>query len=133
MAGNIQYMWDNLSSGIEQIRGGRVRAIALSSAESNPQIPDIPAARETMPELARFEVNTWFGQVYPAGTPGHIVQALDKKMRILAESPNFRARVEQIGSVSLWGTPEQFSSFVNAEFAKWRGVIQREGLQIDVT
>jgi len=133
VAGNIQFMWDNLSSGIEQLRGGRVRAIAVSSAERKPQLPDIPAAPETMPELAQFEVNTWFGKFYPAGTPALIVQALNEEMRILAESRNFRARVEQIGSVSLWGTPEQFSSFVNAEFAKWRGVIQREGLQIDVT
>jgi tripartite-type tricarboxylate transporter receptor subunit TctC len=61
------------------------------------------------------------------------VQALNEEMRILAESPSFRQRVEQIGSVSLWGTPEQFSSFVAGEIAKWRGVIQREGLQMDVS
>jgi len=133
VAGNIQFMWDNLSSGIEQIRGGRVRAIAVSSAERNPQLPDVPTARETMPELAQFEVNTWFGKFYPAGTPAHIVQALNEEMRILAESPSFRQRVEQIGSVSLWGTPEQFSNFVTGEIAKWRGVIQREGLQMDVS
>ena len=133
VAGNIQYMWDNLSSGIEQIRGGRVRAIAVSSAERNPQLPDIPAARETMSELAQFEVNTWFGKFYPAGTPPQIVHSLNAEMRILAESPNFRQRVDQIGSVSLWGTPEQFSNFVAGEIAKWRGVIEREGLQMDVS
>ena len=52
VAGNINYMWDNLTSGIQQIRGGRVRALAVSSADRNPQLPDVPAARETMPELA---------------------------------------------------------------------------------
>jgi tripartite-type tricarboxylate transporter receptor subunit TctC len=133
VAGNIQYMWDNLSSGIEQIRGGRVRAIAVSSAERNPQLPDVPAARETLPELADFEVNTWFGKFYQAGTPNHIVQSLNEQMRILSETDNFKARVAQIGSVSLWGTPEQFANFVNNEIAKWRGVIQREGLQMDVS
>jgi tripartite-type tricarboxylate transporter receptor subunit TctC len=133
VAGNIQYMWDNLSSGIEQIRSGRVRAIAVSSAERNPQLPDVPAARETLPELADFEVNTWFGKFYQAGTPNHIVQSLNEQMRILSETDTFKARVAQIGSVSLWGTPEQFATFVNNEIAKWRGVIQREGLQMDVS
>jgi len=133
VAGNIQYMWDNLSSGIEQIRGGRVRAIAVSSAERNPQLPNIPAARETLPELADFEVNTWFGKFYQAGTPAPIVQALNEQMRALAETDAFKARVAQIGSVSLYGTPEQFASFVRNEIAKWRGVIQREGLQMDVS
>ena len=66
VAGNIQYMWDNLTSGISQIRGGRVRALAVSSADRNPQLPDMPAARETMPELAKFDVNTWFG-IFAAG------------------------------------------------------------------
>ncbi|MDB5411766.1 MAG: Tripartite-type tricarboxylate transporter, receptor component TctC [Rubritepida sp.] len=133
VAGNIQYMWDNLSSGIEQIRGGRVRALAVSSAERNPQLPDVPAARETMPELDKFEVNTWFGKFYAAGTPNAVVQALNEQMRILAETDNFKARVAQIGSVSLWGTPDQFGTFVTAEIEKWRAVIQREGLQMDVS
>lgn len=133
VAGNIQYMFDNLSSGIEQIRSGRVRALAVTSAERNPQLPDVPALRETMPELAEFEVNTWFGKFYPAGTPAPVVQSLNEQMRILAETDTFKARVAQIGSVSLWGTPEQFASFVNNEIAKWRGVIQREGLQMDVS
>lgn len=133
VAGNIQYMFDNLSSGIEQIRGGRVRALAVTSAERNPQLPDVPALRETMPELAEFEVNTWFGKFYPAGTPAHIVQSLNEQMRVLSETDNFKARVAQIGSVSLWGTPEQFASFVNNEIGKWRAVIRREGLQMDVS
>ncbi|TCH96200.1 tripartite tricarboxylate transporter substrate binding protein [Roseococcus sp. SYP-B2431] len=133
VAGNIQYMFDNLSSGIEQIRGGRVRALAVTSAERNPQLPDVPALRETMPQLGEFEVNTWFGKFYKAGTPPAAVQALNEQMRILAESDGFKARVAQIGSVSLWGTPDQFATFVNNEIAKWRGVIQREGLQMDVS
>ena len=133
VAGNIQYMFDNLSSGIEQIRGGRVRALAVTSAERNPQLPDVPALRETMPELAEFEVNTWFGKFYRAGTPPAAVQALNEQMRLLAETDNFKARVAQIGSTSLWGTPDQFARFVNGEIAKWSGVIQREGLQMDVS
>nr|WP_314072767.1 tripartite tricarboxylate transporter substrate binding protein [uncultured Roseococcus sp.] len=133
VAGNIQYMWDNLSSGIEQIRGGRVRALAVSSAERNPQLPDVPALRETMPQLADFEVNTWFGKFYRAGTPAAAVQSLNEQMRVLSESEAFKARVAQIGSVSLWGTPEQFTTFVNSEIAKWRGVIRQEGLQMDVS
>ena len=69
VAGNINYMWDNLTSGLQQIKGGRVRALAVSSADRNPQLPEVPAARATMPELAQFDVNTWFGIFAPSATP----------------------------------------------------------------
>lgn len=133
VAGNIHYMWDNLTSGIQQIRAGRVRALAVSSAERNAQLPDVPAARETMPELANFEVNTWFGMFLPAGTPRPIVDALNAAMREHDRSEVMKQRLAEMGGVSLWGTPEQFAAFVQNEIEKWGAVIRREGLQIDLS
>ncbi len=133
VAGNIQYMWDNLTSGIQQIRAGRVRALAVSSAERNAQLPEVPAARETMPELANFEVNTWFGKFLPAGTPRPVVDALNAAMREHDRSEAMRKRLAEMGGVSLYGTPEQFAAFVQAEVEKWGAVIRREGLQIDLS
>ena len=132
VAGNIQYMWDNLTSGIQQIRAGRVRALAVSSAERNPQLPDVPAARETMPELRDFEVNTWFGIFAPAGTPRHIAETLNRAMYAWHQTEPVKARWAEMGGTSLYGSLEQYAAFVDAEIAKWRTVIQKEGLQMEI-
>ncbi|HEY4253863.1 MAG TPA: tripartite tricarboxylate transporter substrate binding protein [Roseomonas sp.] len=131
VAGNIQYMWDNLTSGIQQVRAGTVRALAVSTADRNAQLPDVPAARETMAELAQFDVSTWFGMFYAAGVPAPAVQALNEAMRAMDATEDMKQRIAQIGGVSLHGTPEAFAGFVRAEIEKWRGVITREGLQLD--
>ena len=132
VAGNIQYMWDNLTSGISQIRGGRVRALAVSSADRNPQLPDIPAARETMPELAKFDVNTWFGIFLPAATPRPIAESLNAAMKAWHATPEVQARWREMGGVSLYGSTTEFAAFVNNEVEKWGEVIRKEGLQLEV-
>jgi len=133
VAGNINYMWDNLTSGIQQIRAGRVKTLAVSSAERNPQLPDIPAARETMPALANFEVNTWFGIFAPAATPPAIAQSLNEAMRQWQATDEVKARWREMGGVSLYGSLEDYAAFVNGEIAKWRGVIRKEGLQMEAS
>ncbi|MBK1657749.1 Bug family tripartite tricarboxylate transporter substrate binding protein [Paracraurococcus ruber] len=132
VAGNIQYMWDNLTSGITQIRAGRVRALAVSSADRNHQLPDIPAARETMPELARFDVNTWFGIFLPAAAPRPVAESLNAAMKAWHETDEVKARWREMGGVSLYGTLEQYAAFVTAEVEKWGAVIRKEGLQLEV-
>ncbi|MCO6419976.1 tripartite tricarboxylate transporter substrate binding protein [Siccirubricoccus sp. KC 17139] len=132
VAGNIQFMWDNLTSGIQQIKAGRVRALAVSSADRNPQLPDVPAARETMPELAQFDVNTWFGIFAPAHTPRPVVETIARHMAAWQETAEVQARWREMGGVALRGTPEEFTAFVNGEIDKWSNVIRREGLQLDV-
>ncbi|MFZ4411148.1 MAG: Bug family tripartite tricarboxylate transporter substrate binding protein [Paracraurococcus sp.] len=132
VAGNIQFMWDNLTSGISQIRGGRVRALAVSSAERNPQLPDVPAARETMPELAKFDVNTWFGIFLPAATPRPIAESLNAAMKAWHATEEVQARWREMGGVSLYGSIPDFTAFVNNEVEKWGEVIRKEGLQLEV-
>jgi tripartite-type tricarboxylate transporter receptor subunit TctC len=131
VAGNIQYMWDNLTSGIQQIRPGRVRALAVSSADRNPQLPEVPAARETMPELAEFDVNTWFGIFLPAATPRPVAQAINGAMREWHQTEEVKRRWAEMGGASLYGTLEEFAAFVRNEIEKWGTVIRKEGLQLD--
>lgn len=132
VAGNIQFMWDNLTSGITQIRAGRVRALAVSSADRNHQLPDIPAARETLPELAGFDVNTWFGIFLPAATPRPVAESLNAAMKTWHETDEVKARWREMGGVSLYGSTAQFAAFVDAEIGKWASVIRKEGLQLEV-
>ena len=114
VGGDIQYMFDNLTTAIEQVRAGRVKALAVTSAERNPQLPELPALRETLPGLADYDVSTWFGVFYPAGVPEGAVRALNAEIK------------------DLLGMPERFAAFVRAEIEKWRAVIRKEGLQLDV-
>ncbi|HYI84094.1 MAG TPA: tripartite tricarboxylate transporter substrate binding protein [Acetobacteraceae bacterium] len=131
LAGNVQFMFDNLTTGIEQIRAGRVKALAVTSADRSPQLADLPALRETMPELANYDVSTWFGAFYPARTPEAAVRALNAEIKALLDMPETQQRFAEMGGVPAYGTPEQFAAFVRAEIEKWRTVIRREGLQLE--
>ena len=101
VAGNIHYMFDNLTTGIQQVRAGRVKAMAVTSAERSPQLSDVPALRETVPELAAYDVSTWFGMFYPSGTPDAALQALSAEIRELVERPEMQRRFEEMGGVPL--------------------------------
>jgi tripartite-type tricarboxylate transporter receptor subunit TctC len=131
LAGNVQFMFDNLTTGIEQIRAGRVKALAVTSADRSPQLADLPALRETMPELANYDVSTWFGVFYPAGVPEGAVRALNAEIKGLLDMPETRRRFAEMGGVPDHGAPEQFAAFVRAEIEKWRTVIRKEGLQLE--
>ena len=130
VAGNIAFAWNNLTSGIQQIRSGRVRTLAVSSARRNPQLPDIPAARETLPELADFEVNTWFGVFVPGATPDTVAESLNDAMRLWHASPEVIARWRDLGGVAAYSPREAYAAFVAREIEKWRVVIRKEGLQL---
>ncbi|MFC7691418.1 tripartite tricarboxylate transporter substrate-binding protein [Paeniroseomonas aquatica] len=126
-------MVDNLTGVIEHIRGGRVRALAVTGAERNAQLPDVPAMRETLPELAAYEVNTWFGLFGPAGLPAGITAALNAEVGAYLELAETRKRFDELGGLPFKVTPAEFDRFVAGEIAKWRGVIQKEGLQLDAS
>ena len=84
-----------------------------------------------MPELANYDVSTWFGAFYPARTPETAVRALNAEIKALLDMPETQQRFAEMGGVPAYGTPEQFAAFVRAEIEKWRGVIRREGLQLE--
>jgi tripartite-type tricarboxylate transporter receptor subunit TctC len=133
VAGNVQFAYDNLTTSIEHIRGGRLRALGVTSADRSPQLPDLPALRETMPELAPYDVSTWFGLFVPAGVPAEIVSSLNADVQALLGAPDTQARFAQMGGVPAPGSPADFAAFVRNETAKWAEVIRREGLQMDAT
>ncbi len=135
MAGNVQCLFDNLTTAVQQIRAGKVRLIAVTSEERSPLFPDIPTMREVVPELAQadYEVSTWFGIFLPKGTPVPIVDALNTEIKVMMDQPEIQRQItEQMSGIPSYGTPAEFKAFVNAEIEKWRGVIERAGLQLDI-
>jgi tripartite-type tricarboxylate transporter receptor subunit TctC len=105
--------------------------MAVSSAARNPQLPDIPAARETLPELADFEVNTWFGIFLPGATPAPVAQSLNEAMRRWHASPEVATRWHELGGAGAYAPLDAYAAFVAAETAKWQGIIRKEGLRLE--
>jgi tripartite-type tricarboxylate transporter receptor subunit TctC len=132
VAGDVQFGFDNLTSSVEQIRTGQVRGLGVTSADRNPQMPELPALRETLPELAQYDVSTWFGAFLPADTPQPVVQALNTEIKALLERPATQQRFAEMGGIAAYGTPAEYSAFVNAEIEKWGNVVRKEGLQMDI-
>ncbi len=91
------------------------------------------AIREASPELAAYDVATWFGLFMPANTPAEIVRSVNAEVQALLSAPDTRARFAQMGGVPAPGSPDDVARFVAAEIAKWGQVIRREGLQMDAT
>jgi len=131
LAGHVGFLVDNLTGVIEHIRSGKLRALAVTSAERSPQLPDVPAARETLPELAQFEVNTWFGLFAPAAVPAEAIRTINADINALLDTDETKQRFAALGGVPLRTTPEEFADWVRRETEKWGGVIRKEGLQLD--
>jgi tripartite-type tricarboxylate transporter receptor subunit TctC len=133
LAGNVGFMVDNLTAVIEHVRSGKARALMVTSAERNAELPEVPTAREALPELANFEVNTWFGLFGPAGLPPEAVAAINAEMNALLEMSETQRRFAALGGVPLRLSPEEFAAWVRTETEKWGAVIRREGLQLDAS
>jgi len=132
IAGVTQFFFDNLTSSIEFIRAGKLRALGLTSAQPNPLTPDVLPIAGTMPELKPFDVSTWFGVFLPAGTPRPIVDAYNADMKAWLTDPRTLERFKAMAGFPAYGTPEEFDKFVKAQIALWKGVIDKEGLKLDV-
>jgi len=111
------------------IRAGQLRALAISSATRNPQLPDVPTFTELgYPQIQDY---TWVGFFAPAGTPQEIVQKLNDAMNRAIRAPDVREKLEQLLFEPVGGTPQQFSEYVRAEVAKWGAVVKHTGAKID--
>ena len=131
LGGNVAFMIDNLTGIAGHIQSGAVRALAVTGKERNSLLPDVPAMRETMPELAGYEVNTWFGLFGPAGLPAEAVNSLNAEVAALVALPETQRRFTELGGVPMPGDAEAFAAFVRSETTKWAEVVRKEGLQLD--
>jgi tripartite-type tricarboxylate transporter receptor subunit TctC len=132
LAGDIQILFDNLFPSLPQTQEGKLIALAVTTPERSPSAPDIPTMRESAPELAKFDVSSWFGVFLPKTAPAPVVDALNKEVKALLEREDIKKTIGSMGARADWGTPQQFSDFVQAETTKFAAIIKQEGLQMDV-
>jgi len=133
LGGNVQFMFENLIAASQHVQSGRLRALGVTSAERSPLFPDLPALRELAPELAAYDVSTWVGLFAHAAAPPEAIAACNAQTQRMLSRPENATRLAQAGSQPHLTTVEQFGDFVTRETTKWRDVIRREGLVLELT
>jgi len=129
LAGQVQMMFDNLPPSLPQIKAGKLRALAVTSATRAPALPDVPTLAES--GLPGFEASSWFGILGPAGTPAPIVTKLNAEIAKWLATPEAKEKLAKQGANAAGGTPDDFAKHIAAETAKWAKVVKDSGAKID--
>ncbi|HEX4327906.1 MAG TPA: tripartite tricarboxylate transporter substrate binding protein [Burkholderiales bacterium] len=129
IGGQLSLMFPNLSAGLPFAKAGKIRAIAVTSAERSPAAPELPTIAES--GLPGYDSQTWFGLFAPAGTPKEVVQRLAAEVAKMQASPEVKQRFAEQGIAFFPGTPESFGPYVKSEIAKWGKVIRDNHIQTD--
>jgi tripartite-type tricarboxylate transporter receptor subunit TctC len=132
LGGDIQILSDNLFPSLPQVLDGKLTGLAVTTAERSDSAPKLPTVRDTGPELAKFDVSSWFGIFLPKSAPAPVVDALNREIKVFLEREDTKRNITAMGARADYGTPQQFSDFVTAETTKFAGIIKQEGLQMDV-
>jgi len=127
IGGQIEMVVIGVPSAVQQVQAGRVRALAVLAAERAPVLPDVQTAKEA--GFAGFEVLSWYGIAAPAGTPREIIARLNGDIARIMKSPESRERITGVGFDPAFSTPEQFTSFLQTEIARYANVVKSAGIQ----
>ena len=132
VAGNMDVMFDNLPSSMQQIKAGKLLPLAVTSGKRSPALPDLPTIEEAGgPALKGYEASSWFGLLAPAGTPAAIVERLQQETAKALASPAVREKLLAQGAVPGGITPAEFAKMIEAEHAKWAKVVKASGAKVD--
>jgi tripartite-type tricarboxylate transporter receptor subunit TctC len=126
LGGQVQVMFATMSSSIEYVRAGKLRALAVTTATRSPVLPDIPTVAEFVPG---YESSFWTGVGAPKNTPADIVEKLNKEINVALADPKMRARLADLGGTPLPGSPAQFGKLIVDETEKWGKVIKFAGIK----
>ena len=128
ISGQVHAMFDAMPTALPQIKAGRLRAVAVTTAKRSPQFPELPTVAESLPG---FEAAGWFGYAAPARTPKEIIAALNKEIVRILALPDVKERLIAQGAEPVGDTPEQFAQYIKSEAAKWGKVIKTLNLKIE--
>ena len=132
MAGNMDLMFDNLPSALPHIKAGKLLAIAVTSAQRSPAVPELPTIAEAGGSaLAGFEASSWFGLLAPVHQPAEQVARLQREAAAALATPLLRERMAGQGAVAGGGSSAEFAALIAAETAKWARVVKASGAKVD--
>jgi tripartite-type tricarboxylate transporter receptor subunit TctC len=127
IAGQVHAAFANVISAGPHIKAGRIRPLAVTTAERSPGLPDLPTFAEA--GLAGYEVTTWHGWLGPKGTPGPIVHRLNAALNQVLKEPDVVRVISDDGGTVIGGTPESFRKHIAAEIERWRRLVKLGGIK----
>jgi tripartite-type tricarboxylate transporter receptor subunit TctC len=128
LGNRVQVMFDNMPSIIGHIRGGALRALAVTTAARSPELPDVPTVAETVPG---YEASALFGMGAPRKTPPEIIARLNREINAVLAEPEVRKRLIELGGEPLITTPEEFGAMIAAETEKWEKVVKFADIKVE--
>jgi len=128
LGNRVQLIFDNMPSIIGHIRGGALRALAVTTAERSPQLPDVPTVAETIPG---YEASALFGMGAPIKTPPEIIEKLNREINAVLAEPDVKARLIELGGEPLVSSPQGFGATIAAETEKWAKVVKFADIKVE--
>lgn len=128
LSGQVDFNFDNLATASANIRSGKLKALAVTTAQRSPALPEVAAVSET---LSGFAVDTWWGLVAPAGTPKDVLTKLNQAFVAALNSAEAKTRFAALMAEPVPSTPEQFGAFMKSELAKYEKVVKASGAKVD--
>ena len=128
LSGQVDFNFDNLATAAPNIKSGKLKALAVTTAQRNSALPEIAAMSET---LKGFEIDTWWGLVAPAGTPRDVVERLNKAFTTALQAPETKTRFGMLMAEPVATTPEQFGAFMKKELNRYESVVKASGAKVD--
>lgn len=130
LAGQVQLMFDNLANALPQVKAGKLRALAVTTAQRSAFAPDLPTLAEA--GVPGFDLTTWFGIFLPGNAPRDIVLRLNTEINKALSAPDMKDRLEKMGAEPpANNTPERFAAFIKVEFDKYARVIKASGAKVE--
>ena len=128
LAGQVQIMFSPMSSSIEYVRAGKLRALAVTTATRSEALPNVPTVAEFVPG---YEASGWFGIAAPGNTPVEIIEKLNQEINAGLADPKLQARLASLGSAVFVGSPSDFAKHIADETEKWGKVVRAANLRAD--
>ncbi|MCC6534116.1 MAG: tripartite tricarboxylate transporter substrate binding protein [Burkholderiales bacterium] len=129
LSGEVSVYFSNMVAAMSQVKAGRVRLVAVTSAERNKAIPATPTIAEG--GIAGFEADNWYGMLTTGGAPANAVAAAHRDIQRAIQDEQITARLHELGITPAALSPEQFGRFIAAEMDKWRKAVQLAGARLD--
>ena len=128
LSGQVDYNFDNLAAAAANIRAGKLRALAVTTAQRSALMPEVPTVAETLPG---FQIDTWWGLVAPAGTPAETVRKLSAAFNAALNTPEVKARFATLMAEPAPSAPEAFATFLAQERSRYERVVKLSGAKVD--
>ena len=129
LAGDTQFMFDNLANAMPQVKAGKLKALAVTTAGRSKLAPELPTMAEA--GLPGFDISTWFGLLAPAGTPRPVIDKWNAEVVKILNSPDMRERLTAQGAEPAPTTPEEFAAFIRSEVLKYARIVKVSGAKVD--